>query len=197
MKRCSRCEREIQEWATSCIECDDLEFGALPALGEDVSAPPVDAAAAPAPIATPDVATAAQLLPPSAPIAVSAVKQLAAPVTLPTVAAAAPLPEQSSAPLIWIVALLVAATLATAIALKVIKEGYVRSKFRRLLREVVRDSKFNLEKNPQLSVQIGKLLHIPEEPDQSVADEAAGASIGASKSSLVATAAAKSAASRS
>lgn len=43
MKRCSRCEREIQEWATSCLECDDLEFGALPALGEDVAAPAIAA----------------------------------------------------------------------------------------------------------------------------------------------------------
>ena len=84
--------------------------------------------------------------------------------------AATPAAEHDAAPLVWIVALLVAATLATTMALKLIKEGYVRSKFRRLLREVVRDSKFNLEKNPQLSVQIGKLLHIPEQPDQSVAD---------------------------
>ncbi len=72
--------------------------------------------------------------------------------------------------LVWIVALLVAATLGTTVALKLIKEGYVRSKFRRLLREVVRDSKFNLEKNAQLSVHIGELLHIPKEPDQSVAE---------------------------
>jgi hypothetical protein len=72
--------------------------------------------------------------------------------------------------LVWIVALLTVATLGTTVALKVIKEGYVRSKFRRLLREVVKESKFNLEKNPQLSVQIGELLHIPKGGDESVAE---------------------------
>ncbi len=72
--------------------------------------------------------------------------------------------------LVWIVALLTVATLGTTVALKLIKEGYVRSKFRRLLREVVKESSFNLEKNPQLSVQIGELLHIPKGADESVAE---------------------------
>ncbi|MBM4016178.1 MAG: hypothetical protein FJ293_14610 [Planctomycetes bacterium] len=70
--------------------------------------------------------------------------------------------------LVWIVALLTVATLGTTVALKLIKEGYVRSKFRRLLREVVKESSFNLEKNPQLSVQIGELLHIPKSGEESV-----------------------------
>lgn len=79
-------------------------------------------------------------------------------------------PDDSDPHLVWIVALLIAATLGTTAVLKLIKEGYVRSKFRRLLREVVRQSSFNLEKNPQLSVQIGELLHIPKGADESVAD---------------------------
>jgi hypothetical protein len=70
----------------------------------------------------------------------------------------------------WIVVVLLVSTLATAGALKVVQLGYVRSKFRRLLRHVVRDAKFNLEKNPQLAVQIGELLNIPKLPDQSVGD---------------------------
>ncbi|MSR46891.1 MAG: hypothetical protein EXS13_07495 [Planctomycetes bacterium] len=78
--------------------------------------------------------------------------------------------EGSDPHLVWIVALLTVAMLGTTAALKLIKEGYVRSKFRRLLREVVRDSKFNLEKSPQLAVQIGELLHIPKGADESVAE---------------------------
>jgi hypothetical protein len=72
--------------------------------------------------------------------------------------------------LIWIVVILLVATLATTAVLKVVQLGFVRSKFRRLLREVVRDSRFNLEKNPQLAVQIGELLNVPKDPDESISD---------------------------
>ena len=72
--------------------------------------------------------------------------------------------------LTWIVVILLVSTLATAGVLKLIQYGYVQSKFRRLLRQVVRDSKFNLEKNPQLAVQIGELLNLPKQPDQAVGD---------------------------
>jgi len=72
--------------------------------------------------------------------------------------------------LLWIVVLLLVALLGTTVAFKLIKEIYARSKFRRLLREVVHDSNFNLEKNPQLSVQIGELLHIPKGAEESVAE---------------------------
>jgi hypothetical protein len=72
--------------------------------------------------------------------------------------------------LLWIVVLLVVALLGTTVVFKLIKEVYARSKFRRLLREVVADANFNLEKNPQLSVQIGELLHIPKGEEESVAE---------------------------
>lgn len=78
--------------------------------------------------------------------------------------------RRSDPNLIWIVVLLVVATLGTTLALKLTKELYARRKFRSLLREVLRESSFNLEKNPQQAVQIGELLHIPKQPDQSVAD---------------------------
>jgi len=70
----------------------------------------------------------------------------------------------------WIVVILLASTLATTAVLKIVQLGFVRTKFRRLLREIVRDSKFNLEKNPQLALQIGELLNVPKQPDQSVSD---------------------------
>lgn len=70
----------------------------------------------------------------------------------------------------WIFAILLGAVAVTTLVLKVVQRGFVKSKFRRIVREVVRDSKFNLEKNPHLAVQIGELLHIPKLPDQSVAD---------------------------
>jgi hypothetical protein len=78
--------------------------------------------------------------------------------------------EGSDHQLLWIVVLLVVALLGTTVAFKLIKEVYARSKFRRLLREVVHDANFNLEKNPQLSVQIGELLHIPKGEEESVAE---------------------------
>jgi len=70
----------------------------------------------------------------------------------------------------WIFAILLGAVALTTLVLKVVQRGFVKSKFRRIVREVVRDSKFNLEKNPTLAVQIGELLHIPKQPDQSVTD---------------------------
>jgi hypothetical protein len=70
----------------------------------------------------------------------------------------------------WIFAILLGAVALTTLVLKVVQRGFVKSKFRRIVREVVRDSKFNLEKNPHLAVQIGELLHIPKQPDQSVTD---------------------------
>lgn len=70
----------------------------------------------------------------------------------------------------WIFAVLLGAVAATTLVLKIVQRGFVKSKFRRLVREVVRDSRFNLEKNPSLAVQIGELLHIPKQPDQSVPD---------------------------
>jgi hypothetical protein len=70
----------------------------------------------------------------------------------------------------WIFAVLLGAVAATTLVLKVVQRGFVKSKFRRLVREVVRDARFNLEKNPNLAVQIGELLHIPKQPDQSVTD---------------------------
>jgi hypothetical protein len=70
----------------------------------------------------------------------------------------------------WIVVILLVSTLATTAVLKIVQLGFVRTKFRRLLREVVLDSKFNFEKNPQLAVQIGELLNIPKQPDQAVSD---------------------------
>jgi len=70
----------------------------------------------------------------------------------------------------WIFAILLGAVALTTLVLKVVQRGFVKSKFRRIVREVVRDSKFNLEKNPTLAVQIGELLHIPKQPDQSVID---------------------------
>jgi hypothetical protein len=70
----------------------------------------------------------------------------------------------------WIFAILLGAVALTTLVLKVVQRGFVKSKFRRIVREVVRDSKFNLEKNPHLAVQIGELLHIPKLPDQSVTD---------------------------
>jgi len=70
----------------------------------------------------------------------------------------------------WIFAILLGAVAATTVVLKILQRGFVKSKFRRLVREVVRDSRFNLEKNPNLAVQIGELLHIPKQPDQSVTD---------------------------
>lgn len=72
--------------------------------------------------------------------------------------------------LMWIVAILIVSTAATTAVLKIVQVGFVRSKFRKLLREVVADSKFNLEKNPQLAVQIGELLNVPKQPDQSITD---------------------------
>ena len=89
MKRCSRCEREIAEWATSCIECDDLELGA---------APPVEATAPPAAsIARPAMAIPAQLAPPSTPPALPAVPHVTAPAA-PPVAAAAQVPAVRTHP---------------------------------------------------------------------------------------------------
>lgn len=70
----------------------------------------------------------------------------------------------------WIVITLLGATIATTAVLKIVQLGYVRSRFRRLLREVVRDSRFALEKNPQLAVQIGELLNVKKEPDQAITD---------------------------
>ncbi len=89
MKRCARCEREIAEWATSCIECDDLELGA---------APPVEATAPPAAsIVRPAMATPAQLAPPSTPPALPTVPHVTAP-TAPPVAAAARIPAVRTPP---------------------------------------------------------------------------------------------------
>jgi len=82
--------------------------------------------------------------------------------------APAPGPEPVAAGGIF--AILLGAVALTTLVLKVVQRGFVKSKFRRIVREVVRDSKFNLEKNPQLAVQIGELLHIPKQPDQSVTD---------------------------
>jgi hypothetical protein len=85
-------------------------------------------------------------------------------------------PQQRTPPaggggsLTWVIVILLASTLGTTVVLKVVQLGYVKSKFRRLLREVVRDSRFNLEKNPQLAVQIGELLNVKKEPDQSITD---------------------------
>ncbi len=82
----------------------------------------------------------------------------------------APLETSEDPNLKWIVVILLVSTLGTTGVLKFVQLGYVRSKFRRLLREVVRDSRFNLEKNPQLAVQIGELLNVPQQPDQAVSD---------------------------
>jgi hypothetical protein len=79
-------------------------------------------------------------------------------------------PPESLANEGWIFAILLGAVAATTVALYILQRGFVRTKFRRLVREVVRDSRFNLEKNPNLAVQIGELLHIPKQPDQSVTD---------------------------
>jgi len=89
------------------------------------------------------------------------------PRTPPPAPAAAPAEPINAA---WIFAILLGAVAATTAVLKIIQRGFVKSKFRRLVREVVRDSRFNLEKNPSLAVQIGELLHIPKQPDQSVTD---------------------------
>ena len=83
---------------------------------------------------------------------------------------AAPPPPAPATSAGWIFAILLGAVAATTLVLKVVQRGFVKSKFRRLVREVVRDSRFNLEKNPNLAVQIGELLHIPKLPDQSVTD---------------------------
>jgi hypothetical protein len=82
MKRCSRCEREIAEWATSCIECDDLELAA---------APPVDATAPPAAsVARPAMAPPAQLAPPTTPPSLRTAPHVTAPTTPPVAAAQVP-----------------------------------------------------------------------------------------------------------
>jgi hypothetical protein len=70
--------------------------------------------------------------------------------------------------LVWIAVVLLVATLATMAALKLVQLLYTRRKFRRLLREVLRESKFSLEKNQKLAVQIGELMRIPQDRDQSV-----------------------------
>ena len=79
-------------------------------------------------------------------------------------------PRAGEPDLMWMVLILLVSTLATTAVLKIVQKGYVKAKFRRLLREVVADAKFNLEKNPQLAVQIGELLSIPKQPDQAVND---------------------------
>src|SRR5262249_42170195 len=68
----------------------------------------------------------------------------------------------------WIFAILLGAVALTTLVLKVVQRGFVKSKFRRIVREGVRDSRVNLEKNPALAVQIGELLHIPKLPHHSV-----------------------------
>ena len=78
--------------------------------------------------------------------------------------------ESAEPKLVWIVLILVAATLTTTGVLKLVQLVYVRSKFRRLVREVVRTSKVNLEKNPNMALQIGELLRIPKDPDKSVTE---------------------------
>lgn len=83
-------------------------------------------------------------------------------------AAPPPVPDGTSAG--WIFAILLGAVAATTAVLMIVQKGFVKSKFRRLVREVVRDPRFNLEKNPGMAVQIGELLHIPKQPDQSVTD---------------------------
>jgi hypothetical protein len=79
-------------------------------------------------------------------------------------------PRDGEPDLMWMVLILLVSTLATTAVLKIVQKGYVKAKFRRLLREVVADAQFNLEKNPQLAVQIGELLSIPKQPDQAVND---------------------------
>jgi len=76
MKRCSRCEREIAEWATSCIECDDLELEA---------APPVEATTPPAAsIARPAMEIPAQLAQPSTPPAAAQIPAVRTPPAVPS-----------------------------------------------------------------------------------------------------------------
>jgi hypothetical protein len=82
----------------------------------------------------------------------------------------APVDSAAEPSIFWLVAILLGITLATTGALKIVELGYVRTKFRRLLREVVLDSKFNLDKNLNLAVQIGELLSIPKDPDHSIGD---------------------------
>jgi hypothetical protein len=70
--------------------------------------------------------------------------------------------------LVWIVAVLLLATIATMGFLKIVQLVFTRRKLRRILAEVLRESRYSLEKHQNVAVQIGELLQIPPRRDQSV-----------------------------
>jgi hypothetical protein len=70
--------------------------------------------------------------------------------------------------LVVIVLVLLLSTVATMAVLKLVQLLFARRNFRRLLGEVLRESSFALEKDQKMAVQIGELLQIPKNRDQSV-----------------------------
>ena len=66
------------------------------------------------------------------------------------------------------VAVLFVATVATMGVLKLVQLLFTRHKFRRMLAEVLREADYALEHNQKLAVQIGELLQIPQNREESV-----------------------------
>lgn len=76
------------------------------------------------------------------------------------------LARSNDLPLIAIV--LFVSTVLTMGVLKVVQLVFTRHKFRRMLAEVLRESRYPLERDQKLAVQIGELLQIPQTREESV-----------------------------
>ena len=77
-----------------------------------------------------------------------------------------PLAQSNNLPLIAIV--LFVSTIVTMVVLKVVQLIFTRYKFRRMLAEVLRESRYPLDRDQKLAVQIGELLQIPQTREESV-----------------------------